>query len=145
MWPCSTYWPHRGTAGSCFRVHSSNNAAQITQRAVFDIFFSLLHASIRKHFPPHLLSASPPPPLSQLEGNLADAKRQLQDEMLRRVDAENRLQTLKEELEFQKNIYQEVPTLHLNTSISVFYFSKTSVLLFIFSKGYRFSSNHLLV
>lgn len=75
-------------------------------------------------------------PPSQLEGNLADAKRQLQDEMLRRVDAENRLQTLKEELEFQKNIYNEVPTLHLNTSISVFYFSKTSVLLFIFSKGY---------
>lgn len=28
--------------------------------------------------------------------------------MLRRVDAENRLQTLKEELEFQKNIYSEV-------------------------------------
>lgn len=28
--------------------------------------------------------------------------------MLRRVDAENRLQTLKEELQFQKNIYGEV-------------------------------------
>lgn len=28
--------------------------------------------------------------------------------MLRRVDAENRLQTLKEELDFQKNIYSEV-------------------------------------
>ncbi|KAG5842815.1 hypothetical protein ANANG_G00181750 [Anguilla anguilla] len=27
--------------------------------------------------------------------------------MLRRVDAENRIQTLKEELEFQKNIYAE--------------------------------------
>uniref|UniRef100_A0AAX7SSE7 Lamin A n=1 Tax=Astatotilapia calliptera TaxID=8154 RepID=A0AAX7SSE7_ASTCA len=45
--------------------------------------------------------------LAKLEVNLADAKRQLQDEMLRRVDAENRLQTLKEELEFQKNIYNE--------------------------------------
>ncbi|XP_040899686.1 lamin-A-like [Toxotes jaculatrix] len=45
--------------------------------------------------------------LAKLDGNLADAKRQLQDEMLRRVDAENRLQTLKEELEFQKNIYNE--------------------------------------
>ncbi|XP_034553371.1 lamin-A-like [Notolabrus celidotus] len=45
--------------------------------------------------------------LAKLDGNLADAKRQLQDEMLRRVDAENRLQTLKEELEFQKNIYAE--------------------------------------
>lgn len=28
--------------------------------------------------------------------------------MLRRVDAENRLQTIKEELQFQKNIYGEV-------------------------------------
>lgn len=45
--------------------------------------------------------------LAKLDGNLTDAKRQLQDEMLRRVDAENRLQTLKEELEFQKNIYNE--------------------------------------
>ncbi|KAL0171836.1 hypothetical protein M9458_032147, partial [Cirrhinus mrigala] len=40
-------------------------------------------------------------------GGLNDAKKQLQDEMLRRVDAENRIQTLKEELEFQKNIYTE--------------------------------------
>uniref|UniRef100_A0A8C6KUR2 Lamin A/C n=1 Tax=Nothobranchius furzeri TaxID=105023 RepID=A0A8C6KUR2_NOTFU len=45
--------------------------------------------------------------LAKLDVNLADAKKQLQDEMLRRVDAENRLQTLKEELEFQKNIYAE--------------------------------------
>ncbi|XP_041844028.1 lamin [Melanotaenia boesemani] len=44
---------------------------------------------------------------AKLDINLADAKKQLQDEMLRRVDAENRLQTLKEELEFQKNIYNE--------------------------------------
>ncbi|AWO96082.1 putative lamin [Scophthalmus maximus] len=45
--------------------------------------------------------------LAKLDGSLADAKRQLQDEMLRRVDAENRLQTVKEELEFQKSIYNE--------------------------------------
>ncbi|KAG2462614.1 LMNA protein, partial [Polypterus senegalus] len=45
--------------------------------------------------------------LAKLEGALSDAKKQLQDEMLRRVDAENRIQTLKEELEFQKNIYGE--------------------------------------
>ncbi len=45
-----------------------------------------------------------------MEGSLSDAKKQLQDEMLRRVDAENRIQTLKEELEFQKNIYNEVST-----------------------------------
>nr|DBA13887.1 TPA: hypothetical protein GDO54_004913 [Pyxicephalus adspersus] len=42
--------------------------------------------------------------LAKLEGSLVDAKKQLQDEMLRRVDAENRNQTLREELEFQKNI-----------------------------------------
>ncbi|XP_051574149.1 lamin-A-like [Myxocyprinus asiaticus] len=45
--------------------------------------------------------------LSKLEGSLNDTKKQLQDEMLRRVDGENRIQTLKEELEFQKNIYSE--------------------------------------
>ncbi|XP_069074115.1 lamin isoform X1 [Pleurodeles waltl] len=45
--------------------------------------------------------------VAKLEASLADAKKQLQDEMLRRVDAENRLQTLKEELDFQKNIYSE--------------------------------------
>ncbi|CAM4701840.1 unnamed protein product [Leuciscus chuanchicus] len=45
--------------------------------------------------------------LAKLEGSHSDAKKQLQDEMLRRVDAENRIQTLKEELEFQKNIYSE--------------------------------------
>lgn len=53
---------------------------------------------------------SPLPPPSQLEAALGEAKKQLQDEMLRRVDAENRLQTLKEELDFQKNIYSEVGT-----------------------------------
>ncbi|NXT78960.1 LMNA protein, partial [Zapornia atra] len=45
--------------------------------------------------------------VAKLEGALNEAKKQLQDEMLRRVDAENRLQTVKEELEFQKNIYSE--------------------------------------
>ncbi|XP_061109416.1 lamin-A-like [Conger conger] len=45
--------------------------------------------------------------LAKLDGALADIKKQLQEEMLRRVDAENRIQTLKEELEFQKNIYAE--------------------------------------
>ncbi|KAM6106625.1 LOW QUALITY PROTEIN: lamin [Pterocles gutturalis] len=45
--------------------------------------------------------------VAKLESALSEAKKQLQDEMLRRVDAENRLQTLKEELEFQKNIYRE--------------------------------------
>ncbi|XP_063172860.1 prelamin-A/C-like [Candoia aspera] len=45
--------------------------------------------------------------LAKLEVALADIKKQLQDEMLRRVDAENRLQTLKEELDFQKSIYSE--------------------------------------
>ncbi|XP_073465357.1 lamin [Aquarana catesbeiana] len=44
---------------------------------------------------------------AKLEASLADAKKQLQDEMLRRVDAENRNQTLREELEFQKSIYNE--------------------------------------
>lgn len=63
-----------------------------------------------------LLSSSSSP-LSQLDVSLADAKKQLQDEMLRRVDAENRLQTLKEELEFHKNISAEVCAPHLSAPI----------------------------
>uniref|UniRef100_A0A3B5KLL3 Lamin A n=1 Tax=Xiphophorus couchianus TaxID=32473 RepID=A0A3B5KLL3_9TELE len=45
--------------------------------------------------------------VAKLETSLGDAKKQLQDEMLRRVDGENRIQTLKEELDFQKNLYSE--------------------------------------
>uniref|UniRef100_A0A8C5A4U9 Lamin-A-like n=1 Tax=Gadus morhua TaxID=8049 RepID=A0A8C5A4U9_GADMO len=45
--------------------------------------------------------------IAKLEASLADARKQLQDEMLRRVDGENRIQTLKEELDFQKSIYSE--------------------------------------
>ncbi|KAJ8000298.1 hypothetical protein DPEC_G00203380 [Dallia pectoralis] len=45
--------------------------------------------------------------LAKLDTSLSDAKKQLQDEMLRRVDGENRIQTLKEELAFQKNLYSE--------------------------------------
>ncbi|CAL9690771.1 unnamed protein product [Knipowitschia caucasica] len=45
--------------------------------------------------------------VSKLDSSLQEARKQLQDEMLRRVDGENRIQTLKEELEFQKNILSE--------------------------------------
>lgn len=39
---------------------------------------------------------------------LAQAKKQLADEMLLRVDLENRCQSLSEEMDFRKNIYEEV-------------------------------------
>ncbi|XP_073339916.1 lamin-A-like [Pagrus major] len=45
--------------------------------------------------------------VAKLDTSLGDARKQLQDEMLRRVDGENRIQTLKEELEFQKNLQSE--------------------------------------
>lgn len=45
--------------------------------------------------------------VAKLDTSLGDAKKKLQDEMLRRVDGENRIQTLKEELEFQKNLHSE--------------------------------------
>ncbi|XP_059206006.1 lamin-A-like isoform X1 [Centropristis striata] len=45
--------------------------------------------------------------VAKLDTSLADAKKQLQDEMLRRVDGENRIQTLKEELEFSKSLHSE--------------------------------------
>uniref|UniRef100_A0A672ZE75 Lamin-A-like n=1 Tax=Sphaeramia orbicularis TaxID=375764 RepID=A0A672ZE75_9TELE len=45
--------------------------------------------------------------VAKLDTSLSDARKQLQDEMLRRVDGENRIQTLKEELDFQKNLHSE--------------------------------------
>ncbi|XP_070777468.1 lamin-A-like [Enoplosus armatus] len=45
--------------------------------------------------------------VAKLDTSLGDARKKLQDEMLRRVDGENRIQTLKEELEFQKNLHSE--------------------------------------
>uniref|UniRef100_A0A671YZY9 Lamin A/C n=1 Tax=Sparus aurata TaxID=8175 RepID=A0A671YZY9_SPAAU len=45
--------------------------------------------------------------VAKLDTSLGDARKQLQDEMLRRVDGENRIQTLKEELEFQRNLQSE--------------------------------------
>ncbi|XP_069796445.1 lamin isoform X2 [Narcine bancroftii] len=45
--------------------------------------------------------------IAKLEMALGDAKKQLHDEMLRRVECENRAQTLQEELDFQRNLYNE--------------------------------------
>uniref|UniRef100_A0A8C4QAM2 Lamin A n=1 Tax=Eptatretus burgeri TaxID=7764 RepID=A0A8C4QAM2_EPTBU len=44
----------------------------------------------------------------QLAGRLAEANSKLAEEILLRVDVENRLQSLKEELEFRKNVHEEV-------------------------------------
>lgn len=46
--------------------------------------------------------------LYQLDVGLAKAKKQLADEMLLRVDLENRCQSLTEDMDFRKNIYEEV-------------------------------------
>ncbi|XP_072925839.1 lamin-B1 isoform X1 [Hemitrygon akajei] len=45
--------------------------------------------------------------LSKLEVSLAAVRKQLEDETLLRVDLENRCQSLTEELEFRKNVYEE--------------------------------------
>ncbi|XP_061121900.1 lamin-B2-like isoform X2 [Syngnathus typhle] len=45
--------------------------------------------------------------LAKAEDSYAIAKRQLEAETLRRVDLENRCQTLNEDLEFRKTVYQE--------------------------------------
>lgn len=55
----------------------------------------------------------------QLDTSLNDARKQLQDEMLRRVDGENRIQTLKEELDFQKNLHSEVGGLNKELKLSL--------------------------
>ncbi|XP_005989667.1 lamin-B3 [Latimeria chalumnae] len=44
---------------------------------------------------------------TNLESALNGAKKKLHDETLRRVDLENQMQTLKEEMEFQKNLHEE--------------------------------------
>uniref|UniRef100_A0A671NWV5 Lamin B1 n=1 Tax=Sinocyclocheilus anshuiensis TaxID=1608454 RepID=A0A671NWV5_9TELE len=45
--------------------------------------------------------------IQELEGGLSSAKKQLSDETLLRVDLENRCQSLVEELDFRKNMFQE--------------------------------------
>ncbi|XP_075788036.1 lamin-B1 [Pelodiscus sinensis] len=45
--------------------------------------------------------------IAQLEASLAAAKKQLVDETLLKVDLENRCQSLTEDLEFRKNMYEE--------------------------------------
>lgn len=50
---------------------------------------------------------------AQAEDGHAVAKRQLEAETLMRVDLENRCQSLSEELEFRKNMFEEV-CLHLS-------------------------------
>ena len=44
----------------------------------------------------------------KVESSLLDAKTQLNTEMLRRVDMENQLQTVREQLNFQKHIREQV-------------------------------------
>lgn len=50
----------------------------------------------------------------QLEGGLSSAKKQLSDETLLRVDLENRCQSLTEELDFRKNMFEEVSPVQLH-------------------------------
>lgn len=54
----------------------------------------------------------------KLEISLAAAKKELADETLQKVDLENRCQSLIEDLEFRKNMYEEVNFL----SIKCLYF-----------------------
>lgn len=44
----------------------------------------------------------------QLETALQNAKAQLNAEMLQRVDVQNQVQTLKEQMDFQKHISEQV-------------------------------------
>lgn len=46
--------------------------------------------------------------MSQAEDGHAVAKKQLEKETLMRVDLENRCQSLQEELDFRKNVFEEV-------------------------------------
>ncbi|KAM4603119.1 lamin L3 [Polymixia lowei] len=61
--------------------------------------------------------------VENLEAVLADTKTQLNSEMLRRVDMENRMQTLKEQLDLQRNIseqeMQEIRSRHESRIVEV--------------------------
>lgn len=46
--------------------------------------------------------------LTKLENQLATAKKQLEEETLLRVDLENRVKTLKEDLHFKSQVYEQV-------------------------------------
>ncbi|MEQ2242573.1 Lamin-B1 [Ilyodon furcidens] len=46
--------------------------------------------------------------LQEMETGLAHAKKQLADEMLMRIDLENRCQSLTEEMDFRKSMHEEV-------------------------------------
>ncbi|XP_073685427.1 lamin-B1 isoform X2 [Garra rufa] len=46
--------------------------------------------------------------VQELEGGLSSSKKQLSDETLLRVDLENRCQSLMEELDFRKNMFEEI-------------------------------------
>ncbi|MBN3310720.1 LMNB1 protein, partial [Amia calva] len=48
--------------------------------------------------------------ISELDTSMVTAKKQLADETLQRVDLENRCQSLSEELEFRKNMFEEANT-----------------------------------
>lgn len=53
----------------------------------------------------------------QLDTGLAQAKKHLADEMLLRIDLENRCQSLTEEMDFRKSVHEEVRIRHLHTDI----------------------------
>ncbi|KAH0628166.1 hypothetical protein JD844_008989 [Phrynosoma platyrhinos] len=56
--------------------------------------------------------------IGQLEAALAAAKKQLVDETLLKVDLENRCQSLIEDLEFRKNMYEELENARLSSEMS---------------------------
>ena len=49
--------------------------------------------------------------IAALEKQLATAKKQLEEETLLRVDLENRVQSLKEDLHFKSQVYEQVSSL----------------------------------
>lgn len=71
---------------------------------------------------PHLLSC-----VSQAEDGHAVAKKQLEKETLMRVDLENRCQSLQEELDFRKNVFEEVSLVCAVRTRSTFVFKSASL------------------
>ncbi|KAM9137749.1 lamin-B1 [Pangshura tecta] len=101
---------HEHLLGSYAKKESDHNAAQVKLRE-FEAALNSKEAALatalgdKKSLEGELEDLRDQ--IAQLEASLAAAKKQLVDETLMKVDLENRCQSLTEDLEFRKNMYEE--------------------------------------
>lgn len=72
---------------------------------------------------------------AELRKQLESARKQLEEETLLRVDIENRMQSLREELQFNKQIYEQVSFFLPKLFVFVFFCTKKKKII---AKFFRF-------